>query len=330
LNNRKLLQKIVENWPAKVLSVAIALALFVFHRMSTMSVRPFSVPLSVETSVSLVPTSSFPHSVKVQLRGEEEAVKSIIESDIEAYVDFAMHEAAGSYRAPVQIRRKGSALNVEPLEISVNPLEIAIQLDQRITKTLPLAADIRGRVAAGFDLVSSTISPQEVVVSGPMGILDNILELKTNPIELDGRRSDFIVEVNIVRIDPLIALRGNGMAVFQGLIRPSVPVRTIEGIPIALDGLDPRFAADIGAAAGTVRLEGGEVQLDAFLPAPGFLSADCSSLSEPGTYTLPVTAALPFGFTLIMQEPSELSVTIFIKDGDDGHNPHEEENSPEE
>ena len=329
MNSRKLLLGIVENWPAKVLSVAIALILFVFHRMSTMSVRPFSVPLSVETSAALVPTSSYPQSVRIQLRGEDEGIKSIIESDIEAYVDFTRYETDGFYRAPVQIRRKGSALNVEPLEITVNPLEISIQLDHKITKTLPVAADIRGRVAAGFDLVSHTISPQEVVVSGPLGILDGILELKTNTIELDGRRSDFNVEVNIVRIDPLLAIRGNGMAVFQGTIRPSVPVRTIEGIPIAHVGLDPRFAADAGGGVGSVRLEGGESELDAFIPAPGFLSVDCSSLTEPGTYTLPVDINLPYGFSLITREPQELRLTLSLKEDDDGHGPQNDDSAEE-
>ena len=203
-----------------MLSIALALILFAFYRMSIMTIRAFSVPLAVETSSTLVPASSYPQDVRIQLRGEDDDVKSILEADIEAYVDFSRYETEGLYRAPVHTRRKGSALGVEPLEISVTPLEISVRLDLRIDKTLPLVADIRGDVASGFDLMSHLIFPMEVVVSGPAGVLENISEIKTNIIDLDGRRGDFIVEVNIASPSPFLALRGSGRAEFRGFIRP--------------------------------------------------------------------------------------------------------------
>ena len=319
--DRNFLFRIVENWPAKVLSVALALILFVFHRMSTMATRPLSVPLVVETSSTLVPASAYPQNVRIQLRGEDDGIKSIAENDIEAYVDLSRHETKGTYRAPVQIRKKGSALDVEPLEISVNPLEVSIQLDQKISKTLQVTADVRGKVASGFDMVSHSISPQEIIVSGPMGILENLLEIRTDPIDLDGRRTDFNVEVNIAKEYPFLALRGNGIALFHGLVRPSVPVRNIEGIPIVFDGLDPRFEADSGGRMGSVRIEGGQFELDDFVPDWDLLSVDCSAVSQPGIYTLPVTVRLPDGIFLIRGEPEELGITVF---------PREEDIPPEE
>ena len=314
MTSRKLIYRIIENWPAKVLSVALAVILFVFHRMSTMATRPLSVPLAIETSSSLVPASAYPQNVRIQLRGEDDGIKSIAESDIEAYVDFSGYEAKGQYRAPVQIRKKGSALGVEPLEISVNPLEVSVQLDLRISKTLPVTANIRGNVASGFDLISYSISPEEVVVSGPMDVLENLSEMKTDPIDLDGRRVDFSIDVKIAREYPFLSFRGTETAEFQGLVRPSVPVRNIEAIPILLIGLDERFAADSGGRMGSVRLEGDQSLLDAFRPSPAFLSVDCSVLSEPGTYTLPVMVNLPNSFVLIRLEPEELRVIITLRE----------------
>ena len=286
-----------------------------------MTTRPLSVPLAVETHSTLVPASAYPQNIRIQLRGEDDGIKSIAENDVEAFVDFSRYETRGTYRVPVQIRKKGTALNVEPLEISVNPLEVSIMLDQKINKTLTVTADVRGKVAAGFDLVSHSISPQEIVVSGPMGILENLLEIRTDPIDLDGRRSDFNVEVNIAKEYPFLAFRGNGIALFQGVVRPSVPVLNIEGIPIAIEGLNFRFGADIGGRTGSVRLEGGQFLLDGFIPDAGFLSIDCSALTQPGTYTLPVKFRLPDGIFLIRGEPEELNITIF---------PNGEENFPVE
>jgi YbbR domain-containing protein len=172
LNTKKLLLGLAENWPAKVLSVALALILFVFHEMSTLTTRTIIVPLAVETNPALALSGSYPRNVRVRLRGESEGIKAIIDNDIEAYVDFNRHESEGQYRAPVQIRRKGSALALEPLEITVTPLEVSVSLDKRINKTLPLTASIQGNAAVGFELVSHSVLPAEIVVSGPFRILE--------------------------------------------------------------------------------------------------------------------------------------------------------------
>jgi YbbR domain-containing protein len=305
---------IITNWPAKVLSIAIALALFVFHGMYTLATRPFSVPLTIETGDTLVPASPYPNNVRVTLRGEDASIKSIAEGDIEAYIDMMRYEAEGWYRAPVQIRKKGSALGVEPLEIAVNPLEVSIQLDRRISKTLPLTAVMRGRVADGFDMVSHSISPAELVVVGPRSSLDALTDIYTDQIDLDGRTGDFTLQVGIVNPNPLLVIRGNGMAEFSSVIVPSVPVRNIEGISILLIGLDSAFEADIGGKTGSVRLEGSESQLETFHPPSNFFSVDCTNLSEPGTYTLPVSINMPRGFTLVRREPDELEITINLKE----------------
>ena len=241
MNSKKLLYKIVEKWPIKVLAIALALVLFTFNRLNTLTTRPISVPLSLEINPIMIPASEYPQNIRVTLRGDDHGIQSIVDSDIEAYVDLSRHTSVGLYSAPVQIRRKGSALSVEPLEISVNPLEISVQLDRRISRIIPLAAAIQGRVAEGFDLVSHSITPAEVVMVGPSLAFESVTEIHTYPIDIDGRSSDFNVEIGIANPNPLFIVRGNQMAEFTGLIRPSVSVRSIEGIPIELVRLAPEF-----------------------------------------------------------------------------------------
>jgi len=312
--NNKLIIKIVENWPVKVLSVAIALLLFVFNRLNTLTTRPLSVPLAIETHSTLVPASAYPPYVRVNLRGEDEGIKSIAESDIEAYVDLSRYEDGGLYSAPVQVRKKGSAMGIEPLEIAVYPPKISVQLDQRISKTLPLTAAIRGRAADGFDLVSYTLSPQEIVITGPRSSLESVVELETDSIELDGRNGDYTAVVNIVNPSPLFILRGNGTAEFSCVIRPSVSVRSIEDIPIVLTGLNSAFEADTGGRTGSVRIEGRQSDLDNFQPPPEFFTVDCAGLSALGSYILPVAVDLPPEFSLIRREPENLSLTVTLKE----------------
>jgi hypothetical protein len=317
LNARKIILSLAENWPAKVLSIALALILFVFHEMSTLTTRTIIIPLTVETNSALAPGSAYPRSVRVRLRGESEGVKSILDSDVEAYLDFSRHESEGQYRAPVQIRRKGSALVPEPLEITVNPLEVSVNLDKRINKTIPLAASIQGNAADGFELVSYSVSPDEITVSGPLRIMEAINDIKTDPIDLEGRKSDFNVMVNIANPNPLLlSIRGDAYAEFRCVIRPSVPVRNIDGIAIDITGLGPYLESDLGGRTGSVRLEAIQSLLDNFSVQTGFLSVDCSGITEPGTYTLPVKVDLPDGFILIRRDPEEVGVIITLGSGE--------------
>jgi YbbR domain-containing protein len=315
LNARKIILSLAENWPAKVLSVALALILFVFHEMNTLTTRTIIIPLAVETNSVLAPGSAYPRTVRVRLRGESEGVKSILDSDIEAYLDFSKYEAEGQYRAPVQIRKKGSALVPEPLEITVNPLEVSVNLDTRVNKNIPLAASIQGNAADGFELVSWSVLPDEVAITGPLRIMETINDIKTDPIDLEGRKSDFNVMVNIANPNPLLlSIRGEVYAEFRCVIRPSVPVRNIDGIPIDIIGLDENLETDLGGRSGSVRLEARQSLLDNFSPEPGFLSVDCSGITEPGDYILPVNIDLPDGFSLIRRDPEEVSVTITEKE----------------
>jgi YbbR domain-containing protein len=317
LNVRKLILWLAENWPAKVLSIALALILFVFHQMSTLTTRNMIVPLTVESNSALAPGSDYPRNVRVRLRGESDGIKSIVENDIEAYLDFTRHEAEGQYRAPVQIRRKGSALVPEPLEITVNPLEISVNLDKRVNKTFPLTAIIQGNTAPGFEMVSYSVSPIEIAMSGPLRIMDSINDIKTDPIDIEGRKNDFSVMVNIANPNPfLLSIRDDAYAEFRCVIRQSIPVRNIDGIGIDISGLDLKFESDLNVKTGSVRLEARQSLLDSLSVWPGFLSVDCSDITEPGTYTLPVSVDLPDGYILIKSEPEEVIVTITLGSGE--------------
>jgi len=218
LNKAKLLALITDKWPVKVLSLAAAILISVFYRMNTLESRFFTVPLIVESSEFLVPSSVFETSIRVSLRGETDGMQTILEQDIEAYIDLGRYANQGSYRVPVQIRKKGSALGVEPLEISVQPIEIQMVLEQRIARNIPVFPALTGSVAEGFELTYQTIIPGSVTVEGPRSALDNHAGFSTEIISLDRRYEDFSIMVNIINNNPLITILGNKVLEFRGLI----------------------------------------------------------------------------------------------------------------
>ena len=310
--NKKMIAKIAENWPAKALSVAIAIILFVFHWMNTLTTRHFSIPLTVHVGTELVPANSFPRTVRIALRGDDDNINSIAEGDIIAFVDLNRYQTRGWHRVPVQIQKTGSALGVEPLEITVNPPEFSVMLDINDSKTVPLIVNMTGRTPSGFDLADFSISPNEITVTGPQGILESIEEFRTEAVNLHGKSADFTETVNIINTNSLISILGSGWVEFSGIIRPSVQVRTIENIPVVFTGLSQRFLVDTAGKTGIVRIEGDQNRLDIFRPSQDFLYVDFSGLTDAGLYTLPVLVNLPEGLRLIRQDPEEISLTITL------------------
>jgi YbbR domain-containing protein len=321
LNPRTILVKAADNWVAKVLSVFLAIIVFVFHRMTTMESRFFLAPLMVELPAHLVPSSSYTRMIRVTLRGDADNIMPILEDDVEAYIDLGDIEAPGFCRAPVQIRKKGSAVGVEPLEISFNPIEIELELDQRGSKYVPLTPNIQGSLAFGYDLTSHSLTPTQVTVDGPAKLLDQVAELNTDIIDLDGKDADFSVIVSILNRDPLLTIRGNGMTEFRGFVRSRVAVRNFSALPIVLEGLGAGLLPEAGASSGNVRISGSQTELDSFIPPRLFLSVDCSQISGEGVYTLPVKVNLPPSLSLVRVEPQEITVAVNMAGEDQSEAP---------
>lgn len=219
MNSRKFLMKITDKWPVKVLSVIAALVLSVFHRVNTLETRFFSAPLRIVSDSKLVPAGSYAHTVRISVRGEANDIGSILEDDIEAFIDLDRYKSEGSYKIPVQTRKKGSALGVEPLEISVVPMEINVALEEKISRKISVSPVFRGNVAQGYELTSQFVNPTAVTADGPRGAMEALYEFYTGVIDLDGRYEDFSVMVNIINDNPLIIIHGNRMLECRGAIR---------------------------------------------------------------------------------------------------------------
>ncbi|GHV81645.1 hypothetical protein AGMMS49991_02030 [Spirochaetia bacterium] len=314
LNTKKLLDKITENWFAKVLALALAIIVFVFHQMRVLENRSFTVPLRVELNEDMAAASSYPRTVRVKLRGKTGSIYPILEDDIEVYLDLSRYTEEKSYHALVQVNKNGTALGIEPLEITVDPPELTLSLERKVSKTVPLTPNIDERfLEPGYRLVSYTLIPTQVTVTGPRRLMEDI-ELSTEVIKLGGRKEDFSSPVRISNPNPqLLAIRGDGIAEFRGVVQNIDMIRGFENLSIMIDALDDRFTAETTIDAADIRIRGNESELEHYLPEEIILRLDCSGIDAPGSYTLPVKADIPEGFSLISSDPAEITIQVRIR-----------------
>ncbi|GHV86559.1 hypothetical protein AGMMS50230_21670 [Spirochaetia bacterium] len=312
MDYKKLLARLAEKWPAKVISIMVAIILFAFHRMGDLQERFFSVPLRLDINSSLVPGTPYPRNIRVTIRGDNSSIYRIGEDDIEAYLDLSRYTEAGTYRASVEMNKKGIAAEVETLEISLEPAELTLELDTKMSKFVPISPDFKGYLETGYEMVSYTMEPSQMVLEGPMKLLTGIAELSTETIEIQGRNSDFAVRVRVKNPNPLLFIRGDGMTDFQAFVQELIMIKNFEELPISVAALGPGLKAVLDPPAASVRIQGAQNELDALDPMT-ILGVDCSLLTVPGSYELPLNVFnvfIPEGLTVDRLEPETIRITI--------------------
>ncbi len=308
--SRKILEKLFANWPAKIISLAGAIVLFLFYRINTFDERFFSIPLQINTPSGLTLAASYPKNVRVTLRGKTESIFTILEEDIRAVVEFKGEVTEGVIRAPVEIKRFGSSLNVEPLEIRVDPTEITFTLERKLEKSLSVVPNIKGQPAHGFELVQYNISPSSVKVTGPYSQLMKIDKLTVEQIDITERREDFSEKVKIILDNPFFETSGVTAIDFHGLIREAVIIKTFRDVDIISIDLAPRFKLASEPPKGSIKLQGKQNAIEELLPNQLRMVADCSEIEDYGDYNLSLQPDIPPGFVVLKYEPTELLFRI--------------------
>ncbi|MDR1747441.1 MAG: hypothetical protein LBR47_00085, partial [Spirochaetaceae bacterium] len=191
MNLKSLIDRAIDNWPAKLICFAIALMLFLFHQMSSLGRRYYSIPLSVYAEGNLIPAGTYPRVVRISIRGDPNQISTIHENDFTAFVDMSYFTDPGTYRIPVQIQLAGTALAAAPLEVEVDPQDISFTLDEKKVAFVPVAPSFSGEPAKGFEITGYTVNPPMVEISGPRSMVDNIREILSDSVSVSGRSAGF-------------------------------------------------------------------------------------------------------------------------------------------
>ena len=308
--NRVRLDKVFENWPAKILSLAAAVTLFFTYQLNRLEERPLSVPLRVTINDEFVPASQYPRTVRLVIRGDPNAIFAVLEGDLEAILDLTPYTSPGIQRVPVTIEKRGSALGIDPLEFRIEPSEVALSIEQRAVRELQIVPSFRGFLEPGYELTGFKITPPRIEVVGPASLLSSLDDVTTDPIELTGRSEGFQLRIKVTEKDPLISYLSSDVVEFSAEVRRAIVFKTFQDIPVEATDLAPALAVRGNLPVGSVRVSASRSELEDFIPSAGVLQVDLSEIDEPGTYTLAVVPHFPAGFQVESWLPMVVAVNI--------------------
>ncbi len=308
MNGRRFLRIVLADLPVKVICVTAAVILLLFHRVTTLTERFFSVPLQVTTPSGLAVASAYPRTVRITLRGAEESIYPVLEEDVEAAVNLDNHQSPGVYRSEVKVSRKGTALGIEPLEIRVDPSEITFSLEPLTEKRVNVLPDLRGSPAYGYELVQTTVTPQSVVIRGARSRVQGVAALPTEEIDLTGRTGSFASRVKLLLPNTLVRVAGDATVDFRATIQEATVTRDFTEVGLVPVDLSTHLAVRGQLPSGTVQVTGTQLLVDGVRPEQVQLLLDCSTVKRAGQYVLHPRPQTVTGVTVLGWTPREVTV----------------------
>jgi YbbR domain-containing protein len=307
---KSLIERLTDDWLAKVLSLAAAIFIFWLFQNANMKQGYFQVPLKAVGAGRMVPAGEIPEFVHVAARGDPGKVEYIKPSDFEAYVDLSGVDAEGTRVLPVKLRLLGNALETDPLEVTVDPIQVKVPFEARETKYVPVEARFSGAPQTGYEKASVQVSPGKAEVSGPRGLVERIQSLATEPYDLSGLDADSRAVLPLALPSTLVELSGAKSVEVRVEVRQAFAKKTFDYVPIALIGLSSRLAVDGKLPGGSLTVYGTQAEVDAFVPGEDTMFIDLTAVSRAGALILPVQVHLPPELTVAEKDPAELQVKI--------------------
>jgi len=303
------IKKLLDNWPAKAISLILAIFIMFLYNLTRLDQRFITIPLNTTQGRSFVPSTEYPKTVRVIIRGERDQIYRIRESDIVASLDFTRYQTEGIHRVPVRLERRGEARDIDPLELRAEPSEIAIGFERLAAKKVAVSPTFKGFLEPGYELVSYEIMPSEIGIEGPAGLVSSTKDISTDIIELSGKTADFSLTVPLVKPSELLTLIDASSVRFTARIQKQERRLTLENVEIRVVNLDPLMVLADPLPSGRLTLLPRKSQ-DTSQPPYVFLQADFKAITRPGQYTMPLIPVVPEGFDVEAYDPLVLTVRV--------------------
>lgn len=313
MNKKKLIEKITENWTVKAICLVFAVVIYIFHQVTMLETKSITVPLTVESSGLMIPFSELPKYVKISVRTTAENIPSVYSSGFKACINVDHFTEAGIYQVPVEVLVSENMSLIEPLEYSVKPEVLKVELDEKSVKYVPIEAAISGEVEHGYSVKDISINPSTVKVVGPSKILEKTKSIYTKKIILSGAEKSFSKEVRLDNVNDLIVPYPEGDFKVAITVVPSDSSKEFKSIVPVVKNLNPNLEIITQIPAISLQLDGALLVLENYNLLPEDVFVNLKDIDKPGTYEIPVDVTVPTNLVLAKKSLDKVTLTVSQK-----------------
>lgn len=228
LRNR--LKILRENRGLKILSVLLALTLFLLSRQQNIEVRLNDVPIQFQ---GLPPGHEIiddgEQRVSVRLFGPEDLVRRLNSNQITVVAQL-QHKDHG--QRVVQLHPEDV---VRPPRVKVTqilPPNIRLQIERTIERTIPIKPRIVGQLAAALEVYQAQVVPSQIQLEGPESPLKDLVDVWTETTDLTGQATSFSKLVDVETLHPSIRIKTREQIRLSVTIGEKRTNRIFLGVPV--------------------------------------------------------------------------------------------------
>jgi YbbR domain-containing protein len=143
----------------------------------------------------------FPKLISVTIEGQEQLLKYLKPNEVNAVLDISEAKAGRSFYT---LSRDNIKLPKSFLVKGIDPETISLTIEIQLKKVVSVKPHIVGVPEKGYKIVEIKVNPETVTVEGPKSAIAKIDIIKTEPIDINGIKSDLIYKANLNLSDPHI------------------------------------------------------------------------------------------------------------------------------
>ncbi|MBR6154273.1 MAG: hypothetical protein IKQ43_07540 [Treponema sp.] len=309
---KRLLDKLLENWPAKVICLALALLLYFFYNLSLLDKKTFTLLVSTVENGQMTSATdkNAIKSVKVTVHAKQEQLAGINEDDLKAYIDISSQTAEGTFDFPVLIETSPRLKLMDPLEITSVPENIKTSVEEKKFKYLPVKTSLVGTPARGYEVLSVKVEPTYARIDGPKSIVDSLSHIYTGAINIEGIYRSSEYEVSLINDNQFLKLNETqNVKVTVDLVQSQTST-TFSQVEVTSIGLPDNLYIANGPYSVSLNLSGTVLALERLSESQIMAIANCSSVTESGEYDIPIEITVPSGIQVDAQSIQSVHIVV--------------------
>jgi YbbR domain-containing protein len=186
------------------------------------------------------------------------------------------------------------------------PSQITLDIDQIMTRELPVRLSIVGQVASGLTVGAIDLKPSVVTLTGPSHALQKVEAIDTLPFDVQGATEPVSRYVQLADLGTSMKLSNNWVLATVKL-QEVVAEREFHDVTVAVRNADRKFALHPPHISITVR---GPQKRLAGLELDGSVYVDARDLGV-GWFETPVQIDLPKGLELVRENPDKVKLRLY-------------------
>ena len=293
---KKALSRLTNRLAIKLLCLLMSFLLFLFVRYQKEYTKDYVTKINIKNIPSrLLIANDVPENITITLKGFKDNIYEL-PTEFSAYIDLT-NAAIGSNMYSVNL---AGDIDYSKMNITVNPSEIPIILDELSYKTVPIKVPTIGMAAYGLTIDKITINPSNTIISGPKTLISSINEIKTFNVDITDKYMDYssISRIHLPRNIKSDVSRVNVNIIFNKNLNGNFKIN--DNNPLVIN---------------KIVLEANKIMLANLSADDIKLYIDLEEITNVGIYSnVSVEAKIPAHTRLIQIEPSFLDIEIIEKD----------------